>query len=40
MNTILNRKSIRKYKDIKVNHDIVENLLKAGMAAPSARVSK
>lgn len=36
MDAILNRKSIRKYKDIKVSNDIVEELLKAGMAAPSA----
>ncbi|WP_251859656.1 nitroreductase family protein [Clostridium sp. Marseille-Q2269] len=36
MNAILNRRSIRKYKDIKVNDDIVQDLLKAAMAAPSA----
>jgi nitroreductase len=36
MDAILNRKSIRKYKDIKVSDEIVEGLLKAGMAAPSA----
>ena len=36
MDAILNRKSIRKYKDIKVSDEIVEELLKAGMAAPSA----
>lgn len=36
MNAILNRKSIRKYKDIKVSDEIIEQLLKAGMAAPSA----
>nr|WP_242977197.1 nitroreductase family protein [Clostridium botulinum] len=40
MNKILNRKSIRKYKDIKVSDDIVEDLLKVGMVAPSARVSR
>lgn len=40
MNKILNRKSIRKYKDIKVSDDIVEDLLKVGMAALSARVSR
>ncbi|AUM95427.1 nitroreductase [Clostridium sporogenes] len=40
MNKILNRKSIGKYKDIKVSDDIVEDLLKVGMAAPSARVSR
>ncbi|MFD3156800.1 nitroreductase family protein [Haloimpatiens sp. FM7330] len=33
---ILNRKSIRKYKDIKVSEEIVEELLRAGMQAPSA----
>ncbi len=36
MDAILNRKSIRKYKDIKISDEIVEDLLKAGMAAPSA----
>ncbi|GAA0075889.1 nitroreductase family protein [Clostridium sp. CTA-5] len=36
MDAILNRKSIRKYKDIHVNDEIIEELLKAGMAAPSA----
>ena len=36
MNVILNRKSIRKYKDIKLSDDIVEELLMAGMQAPSA----
>ena len=36
MDAILNRKSIRKYKDIKISEEIVEDLLKAGMAAPSA----
>lgn len=36
MKAILNRKSIRKYKNIKVSDEIVEELLKAGMAAPSA----
>lgn len=36
MNAILNRKSIRKYKDTKVNDEILEELLKAGMQAPSA----
>lgn len=36
MNAILNRKSIRKYKDIKVSDDIVEDLLRAAMQAPSA----
>ena len=36
MNAILNRKSIRKYKDTKVSDEIVEELLRAGMQAPSA----
>ncbi|QHI71215.1 nitroreductase family protein [Aminipila terrae] len=36
MNAILTRRSIRKYKDIKISDEIVEELLKAGMAAPSA----
>jgi len=36
MDAILNRRSIRKYKDLKVSDEIVEELLKAGMAAPSA----
>jgi nitroreductase len=36
MDAILNRKSIRKYKDTKVTDEIVEELLKAAMAAPSA----
>lgn len=36
MNAILNRKSIRKYKDIKISDEIIEGLLRAGMQAPSA----
>ncbi|URZ08033.1 nitroreductase family protein [Clostridium felsineum] len=36
MSIILKRRSIRKYKDIKVANEIVDELLKAGMAAPSA----
>lgn len=36
MDSILKRRSIRKYKDIKVSNEIVEDLLKAAMAAPSA----
>ncbi|MBA5851623.1 nitroreductase family protein [Clostridium sp. cel8] len=36
MDAILNRKSIRKYKNAKVSDDIVEELLRAAMAAPSA----
>jgi nitroreductase len=36
MDAILTRRSIRKYKDIKVSDELVYELLKAGMAAPSA----
>eukprot|EP00831_Metopus_contortus_P033991 TRINITY_DN27170_c0_g1_i2.p1 TRINITY_DN27170_c0_g1~~TRINITY_DN27170_c0_g1_i2.p1 ORF type:complete len:216 (-),score=13.54 TRINITY_DN27170_c0_g1_i2:166-813(-) len=36
MNAILNRKSIRKFKDVKVSDKIVEELLRAAMQAPSA----
>lgn len=36
MDSILKRRSIRKYKDLKVSDEIVEDLLKAAMAAPSA----
>lgn len=36
MNVILKRKSIRKYKDIEVSNEIVEELLRSAMAAPSA----
>lgn len=36
MDSILNRKSIRKYKDIEVSDKIVKDLLRAAMAAPSA----
>lgn len=36
MDSILKRRSIRKYKDIEVSNEIVEDLLKAAMAAPSA----
>ncbi|MDY0234768.1 MAG: nitroreductase family protein [Gudongella sp.] len=36
MDAILNRKSIRKYKDLKISEEIVEDLLRAGMQAPSA----
>lgn len=36
METILNRRSIRKYKDIKISDEIVEELLRAAMQAPSA----
>jgi nitroreductase len=36
MDAILNRRSVRKYKDIKINEELVQKLLKAAMAAPSA----
>jgi nitroreductase len=36
INTILNRRSIRKYKDKKIPAEIINNLLKAAMYAPSA----
>lgn len=37
LQTILKRRSIRKYQDIQIQFDIVTDLLIAGMAAPSAR---
>lgn len=36
MNAIMSRKSIRKYQDKPVSDEIVQDLLKAAMAAPSA----
>lgn len=36
MSILLKRKSIRKYKDMKVSEAIVEDLLRAAMQAPSA----
>jgi nitroreductase len=36
MDAILTRRSIRKYLTDPVNRDIVENVIKAGMSAPSA----
>ncbi len=36
MYAILNRKSIRKYKDLEISDGIVEELLMSAMAAPSA----
>ncbi|MPM59535.1 NADPH-flavin oxidoreductase [bioreactor metagenome] len=36
MDSILKRRSIRKYKNIKVSDEVVEDLLRAAMAAPSA----
>jgi len=34
--TIFNRKSVRKFTDKKVSRTILEELVKAGMATPSA----
>jgi len=36
MEAIFKRRSIRKYKDIKISDEIIEKLLRAAMAAPSA----
>ena len=36
MDAVLNRRSIRKYQDREVAEDDIEDLLKAGMSAPSA----
>jgi nitroreductase len=36
MSLIFKRKSVRKYSDEKVPDDVIENLLKAGMQAPSS----
>lgn len=36
MSLIFKRKSVRKFKDEMVSGDLIENLLKAGMQAPSA----
>lgn len=37
LQTLLNRKSVRNYTDKEVPLDVVEQLLKAGMAAPSSK---
>lgn len=37
LDTIHSRRSIRKYKDKKVSDKLIKEILKAGMAAPSAR---
>ena len=36
MSLVFKRKSVRKYTDEKVPDEVIENLLKAGMQAPSA----
>ena len=35
--SILNRKSVREYSDKEISQEIIDNLLKAGMSAPSSR---
>lgn len=37
LETILNRKSVRKYKDRPVEKEKIDKLIRAGMAAPSSR---
>ena len=37
LQAILNRKSIREYSEKEVTQDVIDKLLKAGMAAPSSR---
>jgi Nitroreductase len=37
LQAILNRKSVREYSDKEISQDIIDNLLKAGMSAPSSR---
>lgn len=37
MEAIFNRRSIRKYKDVEIEDEKIEEILKSGMAAPSAR---
>ena len=37
LETILNRKSVRKYKDHPVEKEKIDKLIRAGMAAPSSR---
>lgn len=37
LQTILNRKSVRKYTDQEITSEQIESLLKAGMAAPSSK---
>lgn len=37
LQTILNRKSVRQYTDKEISQEVMDNLLKAGMAAPSSR---
>lgn len=36
-NAIFNRRSIRKYKDIAISRDIIEDVIRAGMLAPSSK---
>lgn len=37
LQVILNRKSVRKYTEQEISREVLENLLKAGMAAPSSK---
>ena len=37
MQTILNRKSVREYSDREISPEVINDLLRAGMAAPSSR---
>ncbi len=37
INNIMNRKSVRSYTNQKIDNQILENIVKAGMAAPTAR---
>ena len=37
LQTILNRKSVREFSDKEISQDLIDNLLKAGMSAPSSR---
>ena len=37
LQAILNRKSVREYSDKEITQDVIDKLLKAGMAAPSSR---
>ena len=37
LRAILNRKSVREYSDKEISQEIIDNLLKAGMSAPSSR---
>lgn len=36
MNTIFTRRSVRKYRDGKINNESIEKMLRAAMQAPSS----